>query len=155
MPRKSRFKVTRVAYRSGSTAYRVSGTLNGKQIRENFKPRKEAYAERQELDIQRLNSQHEGCYRWVELSPEELDAAVAAAKRVRGTGKQLSDAVDFYLEPYQKPEDAKSLSVAVNEYVDEKSSEHERGLISFRQCRGIRSELRRFTDILSITTSPT
>jgi len=146
MPRKSRFKVTCVTYRSGSTAYRVSGTLHGKQVRKNFKTRKEAFAERQRLDLQRLNAPSGGCFQWVDLSPEALDDAVAAAKRIRSTGKPLAFVVDYFLENYQEVEFEKPLAAAVEEYVDLKSKEEAVGLISPRQSRGIRLELQRFRD---------
>lgn len=43
---KSRFKITDFINPSGATAYRVSGTLDGKTIRKNFKTREEAVAHR-------------------------------------------------------------------------------------------------------------
>ena len=65
---KQRFKITRFINPSGSEAWRLSGTLNGKQIRKNFKSRNDAVAERQRLSIRYLNEQSEGQTVWTTLT---------------------------------------------------------------------------------------
>jgi hypothetical protein len=57
---KSKFKITQFKNPSGAVARCLSGTLNGKRIRENYKTRPEAVAKRQEYDVEHLNSVPEG-----------------------------------------------------------------------------------------------
>jgi len=47
-----RFTITKFTNPSGKEAWRLSGTLNGKRIRQNFKTRAEAVAERQSYEIE-------------------------------------------------------------------------------------------------------
>ena len=117
MQPKFSFKITCVTYRSGTIAYRVSGSLKGKQVRKNYKSRKEAAAARERLEIERLNSQQEGSFRWVSLSAQEFDDAIASARRLRPTGKSLSDAVDFFLKNFRESKDEKFIGTAIAEYL--------------------------------------
>ena len=47
------FIISKFSNRFGTVSYRVSGTINGKQIRKNFGFRSEALAEKNLLDVQR------------------------------------------------------------------------------------------------------
>ena len=66
----SKFKITPFSNPSGITVYRLSGTLNGKRIRENYPPRPEAVAKRQEYDVEHLNGEPEGQDRLDDSHPQ-------------------------------------------------------------------------------------
>ncbi len=76
----------------------------------------------------------------------EFDDAIASARRLRPTGKSLSDAVDFFLKNFRVPKDEKFIGTAIAEYLEIKSKEMERSIISARHYRGIRVEMQRFKD---------
>jgi hypothetical protein len=48
---KSKFKITPFTNPSGQRVFRLSGTLNGKRVRENYSTRPHAVAKRQEYEI--------------------------------------------------------------------------------------------------------
>lgn len=56
MKPKSAFVISEFTNPSGEIAYRVSGWLDGKRVRKNFPSRAEAEAERQVLEVQRLQT---------------------------------------------------------------------------------------------------
>lgn len=60
----TRFKITPFKNPSGSTVYRVSGTLDGRTIRKNFKTRKAATDCQQHLEIKYLEQESEGQTVW-------------------------------------------------------------------------------------------
>ena len=55
-----RFKIVSCTNPSGDMVYRVSGTLDGKTIRKNFKSKSDAVEYRQKLDVQLLNNESDG-----------------------------------------------------------------------------------------------
>ena len=54
---KTGFDIFKYSNPSGELVWRVSGTLNGKRIRKNFKARSDAVAYRQECSIEALNAE--------------------------------------------------------------------------------------------------
>ena len=78
---KHRFKITPFTNSTGSKAYRVSGTLDGKSIRKNVKTRSAAVEYRQDLEIEFLNAESAGQTVWTTLTQDQNRDAVAAAKR--------------------------------------------------------------------------
>ena len=75
---KSKFKITPFTNPSGEKVWRLSGTLNGKRVRENHKTRPEAVSKRQEYEIERLNGQSEGQTVWTTLTHDQNQDAIAA-----------------------------------------------------------------------------
>jgi len=75
---KHKLKIARFANPSGEFSHRVSGTLNGRRIRKNFRARDEAVAYRQELEIERLNEVSSGQTVWTTLTRQENRDAIAA-----------------------------------------------------------------------------
>ncbi len=88
---KQRFKITRFINPSGSEAWRLSGTLNGNQIRKNFKSRNDAIAERQQLSIRYLNEQSEGQTVWTTLTHGQNKESISGA----GTFTVILDPATF------------------------------------------------------------
>jgi hypothetical protein len=101
---KSKFKISPFTNPSGITAWRISGTLNGKRIRQNFKTRPEAVAQRQEYDVEHLNGEPEVRTVWMTLTPEENRYAVAAINSLKASGSKclLAFAIDYMLQHYPK-----------------------------------------------------
>lgn len=147
MPKQSKIKVTKFTYPHGATAWRVSGSIHGKQIRKNFSDRAEALEEKQRLEIRQINGEEHGRHMWVKISQEQHDQAWAAFQRLEkaGSTKPLDFVVEFYLKHYQESAEQKTLTQAVKEYQDEKSRDLDRGIISRRQYDSIKHETERFT----------
>jgi len=83
---KHRFKITSFTNKTGSKAFRVSGTLDGKTVRKNFKTRDAAVAFRQELDIEYLKDESEGQTVWTTLTHDQNREAIAAVNLLKRSG---------------------------------------------------------------------
>ncbi len=142
---KQRFKINKFTNPGGSEAWRLSGTLNSKQIRKNFKSRNDAVAERQQLSIRYLNEQSEGQTVWTTLTHGQNKEAIAAINLLKQTNsnKPLTFAVNYFLEHYKEAAETMTIEEAVREYCDHKSKEMERGIISFCQEQGIIREMKK------------
>ena len=142
---KQRFKITKFINPGGSEAWRLSGTLSGKQIRKNFKSRNDAVAERQQLSIRYLNEQSEGHTVWTTLTHGQNKEAIAAINRLNQvkSNKPLTFAVNYFLAHYKEAAETMTVEEAVQEYCDHKSKELERGIISYRQEHAIALEMKK------------
>jgi integrase len=140
---KHRFKITSFINASGSKAFRVSGTLDGKSIRKNFKTRAAASEYRQDLEIEFLNGESEGQTVWTTLTQDQNREAIAAVNMLKQSGskKPLTFAVRYFLEHYKEAAESMLVDAAIEEYKAEKKSEFGRGLISRRQERAIGIEM--------------
>jgi integrase len=139
----ARFKITPFLNPKGSKAYRVSGTLDGKSIRKNFKTKSEAVACRQDLEIKFLNQESEGQTVWTTLTHDQNREAIASINMLKrsGSNKSLSFAVNYFLQHYKEAAENMLLPEAVNTYKAERKREFERGIISPRQERAIKYEV--------------
>ena len=145
---KHRFKISPFTNPSGGKAYRVSGTLDGKSIRKNFKTRSDAVAYRQELEIQFLQGESEGQTVWTTLTHDQNRDAIAAVNLLKESNstKSLTFAVKYFLDHYKEAAETMAVEAAVEEYTDERSREFERGIISRRQERAISIEMNNLKD---------
>ena len=145
---KHRFKISPFTNPSGGKAYRVSGTLDGKSIRKNFKTRSDAVAYRQELEIQFLQGESEGQTVWTTLTHDQNRDAIAAVNLLKESNstKSLTFAVKYFLDHYKEAAETMAVEAAVEEYTDERSREFERGIISRRQERAISIEMDNLKD---------
>ena len=82
--KKKLFRVTMFVNPSGSRAFRVSGSLRGKQIRRNFPTRAAAVAEADRLEVEALDAAAELKPRLTRLSEAELNAAEILFDRAGG-----------------------------------------------------------------------
>jgi integrase len=153
------FVISEFANPSGEIVYRVSGWLDGKRLRKNFTTRIEALAERQALEVQRLQGESGVRPAVTRLSEAQLQEAEAAFHRLDGKPRSLSFYLDFALATYREPEREQPLAVAVAEYFAAKGKEQERTLISGCQLESIRKELavllRRFGGMTAAQLNPT
>lgn len=138
-----RFKIVDFINPSGARAYRVTGTLDGKTIRKNFKTKSAAVAFRQKMDVKHLNESSEGQTVWTTLTHDQNRDAIAAINRLKHakSTKTLSFAVDYLLQHYKEAAELVTVDTAIEEYRQEKANELERGLISRRQERSISIEM--------------
>ena len=145
---KQKFKIARFKNPSGQYAYRVSGTLNGKRIRKNFEIRKDAVAFRQQLDIKRLNEASTGQTIWTTLSHDDNREAIAATNMLKAAGskRSLTFATNYFLDHYKEVAEQMKVAEAVEDYLLEKQVEMEREIITFRQLRSIKMELKKLCD---------
>jgi site-specific recombinase XerD len=140
---KSAFIISEFGNPSGQIVFRVSGWLEGTRVRKNFATRKEAEAERQLLDIQRLQSDTGIRVAATRLDDAQLREAEALFQRVEGRTRPLSFYVDFGLENYREPERQKSLAEAVAAYIAAKEHEFEQDHLSTPQIQRIRMDLKK------------
>lgn len=150
MPIQSKLRVIKHTYPNGTTTYRVTGTVDGKQVRKNFKKRADALQERNRLTADKLNREPHAREIWTTLSAAENRDAVAAVSKLRlaKCDKTLSFAVDFMLKHHIGGAEDILISDAVDAYVAHKQEERDRGIISAPQMRSIDKEMNIFKDKL-------
>jgi len=124
------FTVSEFTNPSGEIVFRVSGWLYGKRVRKNFSSQAEAEAERQVLEVQRL--QAEGGIRTAatRLTDDQLHEAESAFRRLGDRKRSLLFYLDYALTNYREPEREKLVSDAVVAYLAARAKDHDRGLLS-------------------------
>ena len=144
--KKSRFKISEFKNPSGAVAFRVSGTLNGRSIRQNFKTKPEATTARQQLDIKLLNDQSEGQTVWTTLTQDENHDAIAAINILKRSGykKSLTFAANYLIQHYSEEGEVMQSIPAAEEYLFEKARELKKGIISPPHYRSLRLEMTHF-----------
>lgn len=138
-----RFKIIPFTNPSGTKVYRVTGTLDGKTIRKNFKTKPDAVAFRQKMDVEFRNQDSGGQTVWTTLTHDQNKDAIAAINRLKHakSGKTLSYAVDYFLQHYKEAAESMGIEQAIDEYQQSKAQELERGIITRRQERSIAVEM--------------
>lgn len=140
------FVISEFTNPSGEIVFRVSGWLDGKRIRKNCPTRAEAEAERQVLEIQRLQGETGIRSTVTRLRDDQLHEAEAVFRRLAGQPRPLSFYVDFALTNYREPAQQKSLADAITEYKAAKEHEFSQGHISRPQKANIKFDLKRLED---------
>ena len=116
---KERFKVRDFFNPSGVKAYRVTGTkLDGTRVRANFTTYEEALSRQQELLIEFGNEEINFRPRITTLPDEKLRDAERALAELPA-GKNLIDAVRFYVENYREPLVPLAISAGRDRFIDE------------------------------------
>ena len=124
------FLISEFTNPSGEIVFRVAGWLDGKRIRKNFPTRAEAEAERQVLEVQRLQGETGIRPAVTRLTEDQLHEAESAFRRLSGNPRSLSFSLDYALANYSEPQHRKLLDEAVVAYVAVKTKEHAQKLIS-------------------------
>src|SRR3954470_10206583 len=114
---KQNFVIREFANPSGEIVFRICGSLDGKRIRQNFSTYAEAKAERDALEIRRVQGETGVRATVTRLTEDELHEAEAVIRRLVGKPRSLSFYVDFALANYREPACQKSLVEAAAEYV--------------------------------------
>jgi integrase len=137
------FVISQFTNPSGEFVFRVAGWLDGKRIRKNVPARAEAEAERQVLEVQRLQGDA-GIHTTVtRLAEDQLHEAEAMFRRLAGRPRPLSFYVEFALANYREPITQKLITEAVAEYVATKQHEHEQDLLSEPHLTRMKRDLKR------------
>src|ERR1035438_1768459 len=137
------FVISQFTNPSGEFVFRVAGWLDGKRIRKNFPARAEAEAERQILEVQRLQGDA-GIHTTVtRLAEDQLHEDEAMFRRLAGRTRPLSFYVEFALANYREPVTQKLITEAVTEYVATKQHEHEQDLLSEPHLTRMKRDLKR------------
>lgn len=118
----SPFYIREHQYPNGSTAYRVSGMRNGKQLRHNFGTMAEAAAKKQELDAEFHNLPQSVPLVSTRLTVEQ--AAEAERAYAELGGKPLMPAVRFYLENFREAVTPMELGAAYDEFLADKQKQN-------------------------------
>ena len=157
MMAKSKFKITEFTNPSGGKAWRLSGTLNGKRVRENFKTRSDAVAKRQECEIERLNGVSEGQTVWTTLTLDQNQDAIAAISVLKRAkfAKSLTFAANYLIEHYREAENAASVEDVTRAYMESRAMDETRGLITLRQYKAINAEMNTFKKVFAERTIDT
>ena len=102
--RKSRIQLKEFQNPGGTVAWRVSGTVNGEQIRKNFKTKEAAKEFKQQQEVKLRQGDDNGRFLFTKLSPEELDSAQAAVKLLNehGSGRSLLFATEYFLKNHKE-----------------------------------------------------
>lgn len=150
---KSKFKISEFTNPSGAKVWRLSGTLNAKRIRENYKSRSQAVSARQAYDIQRLNACSEGQTVWTTLTHEQNRDAIAAVHLLnsKDSSSSLSFAVSYFLENYRPPQNQKACDEAAMQYLENRQRDCLKEFISELQLKAIRVEMNRFKGVFKDT----
>jgi len=119
MRTKKHFAVKPFTNRTGTVSWRVSGYLDGKQVRENYNDKLQALSRAAELEIERGHLGQLVTLKATPLSDAQLADAQNALRRLDGKAN-LYDAVDFYLRHYRHGVDEKVLTEALAEFLAEK-----------------------------------
>ena len=146
MSQASQFIISEFTNPSGEIVFRVTGWLDGTRIRKNFPTRAEASAERQALEIQRLQAETGIRTTATRLTDDQLHEAEAAFRRIAGKPRPLSFYLDYTLANYREPENLKPLSTAMEDYKLSKAHEHEQGQLSAPQLARIGWDLKRLDE---------
>lgn len=128
---------------SGEIVHRVSGWLDGKRIRKNFRTRAEAEAERDVLEVKRVQEETGLRPTVTRLSEDQLHEAEALFHKVGNLSKPLSFYVEYALANYHEPAARKSLADAAAEYIKAKEQEYQQDLISEAYLVRLRREMKR------------
>jgi len=143
MKPKNPFVISQFTNPSREIVFRVSGWLDGQRVRKNFPTRPEAEAERQVLEIQRLQGETGIRPAVTRLTEDQLHEAEAVFRRLASHARPLSFYLEFALANYREPTTQKLLTEAVTDYVATKQHEHEQDLLSEPHLTHLKRDLER------------
>ena len=124
------FALTAFKNPSGEKVYRVSGTINGRRVRRNFKTKEEAITAKQTLNLQYIAERNEEKVIVTTLTREQCDEAKVAFKLLEDRKKPLSFYMQYALDRYREAEFELTVKKAVRHFLEHKSWEEERGIIT-------------------------
>lgn len=129
---RAKIKLERIEYPNGTKTWKVSGTVDGKQVRRNFQDRKAALECKQQLEIKQLNGPELGRHMWVKITPEEHDDAFTALRLLKeaGSSRNLTFAVQHLLETFKEIHIKISLAEAVGKFTNAREKDLENKQIS-------------------------
>lgn len=123
--------------------YRLSGTINGRRVRQQFNDKLEAQAALTRLQVAAINSDHLHAV-MTRLPAAKVAEAEAAFGRLAGTGKPLSFAVDWFIANYRESRTSLPVSALKAEFLADRAA---RGIESVT-LRDYRQSITRFADAM-------
>ncbi len=123
------FTIKTTKVKNGDFTYRthrLTGWLDGRRIREQFKNQEEAEGRKNELEVKAANGSGNVRARVTRLSTEQLAEAESAFARL--AGRPLSQAVSWYLETYRPPETATAIGTAIADFLADRG-QHVRSVV--------------------------
>lgn len=147
MARKSKIKLSRFTYPNGTRSWRVSGSVDGKQVRKTFLSKEEAEGYKQELEIKLLNGPENGRHMWVKITPEEHDDAFAALRLLKEekSPRSLVYVVQHFLETHKEVDESTKLGDAANQYIDAREKDCNSGALRETTFRKQTNTIKRFS----------
>lgn len=125
MAGKDRYRIRPFVNPSGESVHRVTGrSLEGKQVRENFKDFRQALARKQELELEAIGIKQSVSLKTTRLTDEELAQAESAVKKLHGTGHTLHYAVDWFLTHWRPPSSSPTVQVGYEKFIKEKQAQN-------------------------------
>ena len=127
--------------------YFISGKrkINGSQVRKNFALREDAIAEKNRLEIRRLNAADEVKIVTTRLTLDQTREAETAFRLLEHGGGGLTVAVQYYLDNFRAPMTEMLLAEALEAYFVAKESEVQTKQLSNVQAKSIRKHLSVFS----------
>lgn len=138
----SSFVISEFTNPSGEVVFRVSGQLDGKRIRKNFDSRTEAQAERQTLELVRVQAESGVRPAATRLTDDQLKQAEAAFHRLEGRTRSLAFYLEYALANYRDPVRDVPVAEATAQYLALREADHKQGHLSHRQFTSFRCEFR-------------
>src|SRR4051812_19525175 len=129
----TKFVISEFTNPSGEIVFRVTGWLDGNRVRKNFPSRTEAEAERQVLEIQRVQTETGIRTAATRLTDDQLHEAETVFRMLTGQARSLSFFVEFALANYREPERQKMLTDAIADYTAAKQHEFAQDQLSIPQ----------------------
>ena len=117
--------------------------MNAKRVRKNLASRAEAEAERQVMEVERIQGETGIRTTVTRLGEEQLHEAEAVFRRLHGRPRALSIYVEFALANCREPVAQKLLTEAVVEFLVTKDHEREQDLISEPYLTRMKRDLKR------------
>ena len=106
--------------------HRLTGWLNGRRIREQFRNRDEAEGRKNALEVEASNAVSGTRARVTRLSETQLAEAESAFARLGA--RSLSEAVGWYLANYRPPQVATPIGTATTQFLADRAN-HARAIV--------------------------
>ncbi len=120
--RRGKFPVTSFQNPSGKIAYRVSGTLNGKRIRNNYDSREKALMMANKFELEHFSHKNSLQIRSTRLTQQQLEDAEVAQKKLP-TGTTFDEAVTFFAARYESASAPTKIKDAYDLFLADKQAE--------------------------------
>lgn len=124
---KNEFKITPFANASGTTSYRVSGTMKGKHVRHNFPDQALALTKKQVLECEAANIKPPEIVA-TRLTPVQCAEAETGFKLLENSKLSLLGAVEFALRNYVVMDKTITVADAFKQFMADKQSGRAHGL---------------------------
>ena len=139
--------------RTGSTSWRVTGTLHGERIRKNFSDKLDAVAGKRTIELQAMQDTSGFRLAGTFLTDSQLREAEAAFLRLKDVPlppsqsqpRPLAFYLDYTLTNYKETSN-KTLAQAKEDYIKQREADEQNKLLSFVSLRTIKGSLKKLDE---------